>query len=58
MQQVKADAAALRIKDGFGQQMVEIDQVGRSDNETSLFPIVAPNKRRDQEGYEPMPAVV
>lgn len=58
MQQMKTDAATIGIKDGIGQQMVEIDQIGACDDQACQLPALAPQKRGNQEWDEPMPAIV
>ncbi len=58
MQQMKTDTATIGIKDGIGQQMVEIDQIGACDNQACQLPALAPQKRGNQERDEPMPAIV
>ena len=58
MKQVKADAAAVRIKDRVGKQVVEIDQISAGDHKTGAQPVLAPEDRRDQERSDPVSTVM
>ncbi len=45
---MKTNAASVSLKDGRGQQMIQIDQHGQKENEIHSFPLLA----KEQPGNE------
>ena len=58
VQQVKADAAPIRIEDRIGQQVVEINHVGARNDDACADPMLAPHERRDENRPDPVRAVM
>ena len=58
MQQVKADATAVGVENEIGRQMVEINQICSGDDKPCGFPTFTPQDCSNQEGCNPMPAIM
>ena len=58
MKQVKSNAAPFGIKYRCDEQVIDINQIGRRNDEACAFPIRTPNQPSDPERDEPMAAVM
>ena len=58
VKEMKADRAAIRVKDRISEQMIEVDYVRAGDDQSRNLPIVAPDDRGNQERRDPMSAIM
>ncbi|MBC6996145.1 hypothetical protein H9S92_18385 [Lewinella lacunae] len=58
MQGVKMDAATVRLKNGVGQQVIQIHQHGRQQQQISPFPILPKAEKGDEKRESEMQEIV
>jgi hypothetical protein len=58
MERMEANTATVRVEDRVGQQMIDVNQHGRQNQQTGPLPLIAPKQPREQKRGQKMAAIV